>query len=194
MMFLNASAPSSDSDIERLIDWGIANIKPILLVALGALLICAVIYVCFFKKINALLLKHREIIVYLVVGVATTLINFAVHFTLGYLTNMSSLIIVFISWIFAVIFAYITNKLWVFKSKSFKKDVLVHEIISFTAARLFSLGIEEIMFLIFVIWLGFGQGVIKIAAGVVVIILNYIFSKLFIFRKINKIAEGERPV
>ncbi len=194
MIFLNASAPSSDSDIERLIDWGIANIKPILLVSLGALLICAVIYVCFFKKINALLLKHREIIVYLVVGVATTLINFAVHFTLGYLTNMSSLIIVFISWIFAVIFAYITNKLWVFKSKSFKKDVLVHEIISFTAARLFSLGIEEIMFLIFVIWLGFGQGVIKIAAGVVVIILNYIFSKLFIFRKINKLAEGERPV
>lgn len=194
MIFLSSSAPSTDSDIVRLIDWGIANIKLLLFAALGALLLCAIIYLCFFKKINALIKKHREMIVYLVVGVATTLINFAVHFTLEYVTDLDAFLIVFISWIFAVIFAYLTNKLWVFKSRSFKKDVIVHEITSFTLARLFSLVIEEIMFLIFVSWLGFGQGVIKIVAGVVVIILNYIFSKMFIFRRVNKIAEEGKHI
>ena len=92
----------------------------------------------------------------------------------------------FIAWVFAVIFAYIVNKLWVFKSKSFKKDVLVHEIVSFTGARVLSLGIEELIFLIFVTWLAMSQGIIKIVAGVIVVIINYIFSKLLIFKNKNQ--------
>lgn len=177
------AAPADDGGITALINWAIANIVPLSIIAGICLLLCAITYICFFKKINALFKKYREIIVYVIVGGFVTVFNMAIHFTLAYFTTLNELVIVFIAWFFAVIVAYIANKLWVFESKSFKKDVLIHEIITFTGARIFSLGVEELIFLIFVTWLDMSQVIIKIVAGIVVIIMNYIFSKLVIFKK-----------
>lgn len=104
-----------------------------------------------------------------------------------------------ISWIITVIFAYFTNKLWVFQSKSWKPNVVIRELVGFFGARLFSLGVEELG-----LWLmidkmdigrigfeilGFdvnGNLIAKVIMQVVIVILNYIFSKLIIFKKKDK--------
>ncbi len=182
-MILASALNSGKSGISVLVEWALANIIPLCIFAGICLLLCAVIYICFYKKINALIKKYREIIVYVIVGGFVTVFNMVIHFALAYFTPLNELIIVFIAWFFAVIVAYIANKLWVFESKSFKKDVLIHEVVSFTGARVFSLGVEELIFLIFVTWLGMSQVIIKIVAGIIVIIMNYAFSKLFIFKR-----------
>lgn len=97
-----------------------------------------------------------------------------------------------IAWIAAVIFAFVTNKLFVFKSKTKEKRMVVREFTSFIAARLITYGIETgIIYLGLRIHEWFDMGieydawtwVIKVITGVIVIILNYVFSKLIIFKK-----------
>ncbi|MBR6644517.1 MAG: GtrA family protein [Clostridia bacterium] len=183
---LNFLSSTENSVIDTLVDWALDNIGLLAIIAGIGIAVCAVIYLCFYKKINALIKKYREIIVYVIVGGITTVINMVIHIGLVELTKLHELVIVFIAWFFAVIFAYIVNKLWVFQSKSFKKDVLVHEIISFTGARVFSLGVEELIFLTFVTWLNMNQYVIKAVAAIIIIIINYVFSKLVIFKKNDK--------
>ncbi|MCD7875486.1 MAG: GtrA family protein [Cloacibacillus porcorum] len=89
------------------------------------------------------------------------------------------------SWILAVTFAYITNKLFVFESKSFKPEVIKREAASFGAARLFSLGVVA-LWLFVLTYLGVNDKIAKVSGQVFVVILNYIFSKLFIFKKDKK--------
>lgn len=149
------------------------------------------------KMISKLYNKYKEVILYVVFGVLTTLVNFGAFwlFTkiLGenlYLINNA------IAWIIAVIFAYITNKLWVFDSKSFKFKVLIKEFTSFVVARLFSFGVEELGIWLFVDILSFGersfnifnltisgQMIAKVFLAVIVVIMNYFFSKFIIFAK-----------
>ena len=88
-----------------------------------------------------------------------------------------------IAWVAGVIFAFITNKLWVFESKSWKPAVALKEFVSFTGARIFSFVIETLMMFVFVSIMSLDEMLSKLIVGVVVIILNYIFSKLFIFKK-----------
>ena len=183
---LNFLSSTENSGIKTLIDWALDNIGILAIIAAVGLAVCAVIYICFYKTINELFKKYREIIVYVIVGGITTVINMVIHIGLVELTNLHELFIVFIAWFFAVIFAYIMNKLLVFQSKSFEKDVLVHEIVSFTGARVFSLGVEELIFLTFVTWLNMNQYVIKAVAAIIIIIINYVFSKLVIFKKNDK--------
>ena len=152
-----------------------------------------------FKKI-----VNKETVLYVVFGVLTTLVNFVAFklFTMAFDKLVSSQLGVHISnvlaWVLAVAFAYVTNKLFVFESKSWAGRVLAKEIPSFVAARLFSLGVEELGLIIFVNLLHFdskvfriplinfnlsGEMTAKIILAVVVVILNYFFSKLVIFKK-----------
>lgn len=89
----------------------------------------------------------------------------------------------FIAWVASVVFAFITNKLWVFKSKSWKLSVAGKEFTGFVGARVFSFVIETIMMFILVTLLSCHELIAKLIVGVVVIIINYIFSKLLIFKK-----------
>ena len=150
-------------------------------------------------------LINKETITYLIFGVLTTVVNLVVFkvfdmlFTAVTETDLT-LLTNFIAWVFAVVFSYITNKLWVFESKSWKFDVLKKEVPAFAGARIFSLGIEELGLLIFISWLGFdrinldifglfsvgGKMIVKIVLGVVVVVINYIFSKLIIFKNKEK--------
>lgn len=137
-------------------------------------------------------LFNRETASYLVFGVLTTVINYIVFgLILHYFGTESTLIANIIAFIAAVSFAFVTNKLYVFQSRSWKLDVLKRELPSFLGARLFSLGIEElglwICLLLNVDRLGLfsvnGMMIAKLVLAVIVVILNYIFSKFFIFKK-----------
>ncbi len=150
-------------------------------------------------------LINKETVTYLVFGVLTTVVNFAVFkgfdllFTktvevdLVLLTNI-------IAWVVSVAFAFVTNKLFVFESKSWQSSVLRKELPSFVSARLFSLGVEELGLLIFIRWLGFdsfvlevlpnfaigGKMLTKIGLSVIIVVMNYVFSKFVIFNKNGK--------
>lgn len=136
-----------------------------------------------FNKILQLLKKYRVIILYLVFGVLTTLINIATYTFLTKVFNINYLISNIIAWILSVIFAYITNKLYVFESKSFKKSILLKEILSFFAARLFSLGVDMSFMYITIGLLKYNDILMKVLSNIIVIILNYVFSKFIIFKK-----------
>ena len=141
------------------------------------------------SKIIDLYKKYEEIINYLIMGGLTTVVNlivkYALLFTILDATNSLQLqIAVIISWIVACLFAYITNRIIVFKSKSRK---ILKELISFFGARILTLGMEMLIMFIFVTALGLNSNlwvvIWSLVAQVVVIVANYIFSKLFIFKK-----------
>ena len=126
-------------------------------------------------------LINRETIVYLVFGVMTTVVNYII-FWLCRRIFIPVLIANIIAWVGAVIFAFITNKLFVFESKSFRLQQLIPEIIGFVSARVLSFLFEE-GFLAVTYYLGMNEYVAKLIASVVVIIVNYFASKFFIFKK-----------
>lgn len=147
--------------------------------------------------IKKLFNKYKEVISYLVFGVLTTVINL-ICFKIFDVILGSDLYLISntISWVVAVLFAYITNKLWVFESKTWKKNVIVKEIIGFFGARLFSLGVEELGLWITITLchmgkmsfdiLGInisGNMIAKLIMQIIVVILNYVFSKFLIFTK-----------
>ena len=152
------------------------------------------------KIISNLFKKYKELITYVIFGGLTTVVNL-ISFKLFnvILGEEHYLISNVIAWFIAVVFAYVTNKLFVFESRSWEIKIIRKEIISFFAARVFSLGIEELGLWVLVSLLHFdtysitlfgivigGKMIAKIVLAVVVVILNYIFSKLVIFKKKEK--------
>jgi Predicted membrane protein len=127
-------------------------------------------------------LFNRETILYVVFGVLTTAVNYAVYYFCRFL-NVDYKIANVIAWVFAVIFAFITNKLFVFESKSWSPAVMLRELVLFAGARVFSLLIEEGFLLFTVEVLGANDRIMKLIAAVFVVIINYFFSKFFIFKK-----------
>lgn len=124
-----------------------------------------------------------EMISYIVFGVLTTVINIAVFQAANKGLNWSWQAANILAWILAVLFAFITNKLCVFKSKSFQATILLKEFAEFIGARLLSLGVDYacLWLLIDVChWDGLWA---KIVDNVLVVIINYALSKLVIFRK-----------
>ena len=133
-------------------------------------------------KIKELIKKYEEIIKYLIIGVATTALNYIVFAVLVNIANIEMHTSNIIAWFVSVIFAYFTNKLFVFESKSFKFNILGKEILSFGTARIFSLVLEEIILYVFVNLLNMNQLIIKLIANVIVVIINYVLSKFIIFK------------
>lgn len=131
------------------------------------------------KKLWNLILKYREAVTYLFFGGLTTVINIAVYYICA-AVGMSTAIANAIAWILSVLFAYITNRIWVFRSHSSGK-ALMKEFGSFVACRVATGVLDEIIMIVGVDVLGiWGLGV-KVFANILVIILNYVFSKLLIF-------------
>jgi Predicted membrane protein len=128
-----------------------------------------------------------EMLSYLVFGVLTTVINVV---SFGLLRPVISidpywdvLIANAIAWVLSVAFAFITNKLLVFRSKSFEAQIFWRELASFVGARLLSLGVDELGMVLLVNVLVWNDWAAKIVMNVVVVIINYILSKRFIFKK-----------
>lgn len=123
---------------------------------------------------------NRETITYAIAGGLTTLVNFLsyeVLFRIG-LHNLTSN---WMAWVIAVSFAYIVNKWNVFQSKSDTAKMEATKVVKFFGARLITLGVEQLGMYVFVERIGIHRWIIKVSLSVIVIILNYIFSKLFIF-------------
>ena len=124
-------------------------------------------------------LKYRTQIVYLINGGLTTLVNFVVYIAFRYLFGMHELVANTIAWIAAVIYAFITNKVVVFRDK----NNIVKQFIMFAGLRVVSYGFEQISIWLFVTTLGFNDLIVKAIVAVVVVITNYVFSKFIIFKK-----------
>lgn len=88
-----------------------------------------------------------------------------------------------LSWVCAVAFAFVTNKLFVFESKSWEAKVTLRELGAFVGARLFSLLIDEGLMLLFVSVIGMKEMLAKLFVQIIIVILNYVFSKIFVFKK-----------
>ena len=137
------------------------------------------------KKINNLYLKYKHIVNYLFFGVLSTLINLVIYYvlTITILNPKNAIhlqIANIVSWIGAVIFAYITNRKYVFESKN--KNIL-KECTSFFGARIITLFMDIVIMFIGVTLLKQDDKIFKIISQVVVIVSNYIFSKIFVFKK-----------
>ena len=127
--------------------------------------------------------KQSELISYAIFGVATTVVSMVVYGACNSVFEMHYLISNIVSWVIAVAFAYITNKMFVFNTRGMGFAQLKREITLFVSARLASLGIEELGLFILIGLIGWGEILAKLVMQVVVIVLNYIFSKLVIFKK-----------
>lgn len=153
-------------------------------------------------------LLTKEIVTYILFGVLTTVLNLFTFWAFkkifisigweGVLNNLlpegSALYNILssgsdyldancIAWVVGVVFAFVTNKLWVFESKSWRPSVAGREFTGFMGARIFSFVVETLMMFVLVTILSCHELIAKLIVGIVVVILNYIFSKLLIFKK-----------
>ena len=135
------------------------------------------------SKIRDFLSKYRSVITYLIFGVLTTIVNYLVYYPLYNIANFSAAISNGISWLVAVIFAYFTNKSFVFESKRWDREVVIPEFAKFVGGRFASGVAETAVLFVFVDLLDFNGNVWKIITSVLVVILNYIFSKYIVFKK-----------
>ncbi len=126
--------------------------------------------------------KVKEIVWYIFFGVLTTLVNI-ISFYLLDKTGMNVYLNNFIAWFLSVLFAFFTNKIFVFASKSMDKKVIIKEIISFFFFRILSLGIDMAGMYICISIINLGKMLSKVLMNIIVIIANYIFSKIFVFKK-----------
>lgn len=125
--------------------------------------------------------KNREVLAYLVFGVLTTIVS-VVSFQLA-CKVLNYLAANVLSWIIAVTFAFVTNKKYVFKSKTPGWGSFLGQMAGFYAARLFSLGVEELGLFLMIDILAVSRLISKLVLQVVVVVLNYVLSKMFVFKK-----------
>ena len=135
------------------------------------------------QKIRSLLEKYWDIITYLIFGVLTTVVNYMVYLPAYNLLGLSASVSNVLSWIVAVAFAFLTNKPFVFKSHDWSKKTVIPELTKFVSCRIASGAMETVILLITVDMLGWNGNIWKLLTQVLVVILNYVFSKLIVFRK-----------
>ena len=136
------------------------------------------------KKIKELYLKYKEIINYLFFGGCTTIVNFISYYIPARIIGIDEVISNSIAWCISVLFAYVTNKIFVFSSKKENLEGILKEMFSFIFARLFTGALCDIgLFALMINILGINDIVSKITTQILVVILNYVLSKLVIFKK-----------
>lgn len=135
------------------------------------------------QRILCLIRKNKSIIIYAVLGLLTTLVNYLLYFPLFYIAELSAALSNSIAWFFAVLFSFFTNKPFVFQSNDWSFGTLLRELIGFTGCRLLTGVLETVALLICVDVMNLNGFVCKIVVGIVVVILNYISSRIFVFRK-----------
>ena len=138
------------------------------------------------KKIKALLEQYKEIVLYLFFGGLTTLVNIVSYFVCTDIFNIYYLAATAISWALSVAFAYVTNKKFVFKSRYSGLSGTAKEMASFVSSRIASLLAEVISMYFFVQICQIDDNIVKLMNQVLVTVLNYIFSKFWVFRKSGK--------
>ena len=126
---------------------------------------------------------HKEVLLYLLFGGLTTVISIVVFWLFHTEFGLNELAANVVSWVIAVMFSFITNKTWVFRSETNEVKKGLKLMLSFYAGRVVTLLIEEAILWLFISQLRFDSMLVKIAAQVIIIVLNYFLSKLVIFKK-----------
>lgn len=127
--------------------------------------------------------KYRSILIYIIFGVLTTAVNYLVYIPCLNLLGLSASVSNVIAWCVAVLFAFLTNKPFVFESKDWSAKTVVPEFTKFVGTRVASGLFETLILLVTVDLLGWNGNIWKLVTNVIVVILNYIGSKLLVFRK-----------
>ncbi len=135
------------------------------------------------RQLIGLFLKYKEVILYLVFGGLTTLVNIVCYAVCARGFHMGTLVSNGIAWVLSVLFAYVTNKIFVFESKTDSVREAVRELVSFIACRAGTGVLDMAVMYVTVDMLGWYDVLMKILSNIIVIILNFVFSKLVIFRK-----------
>ena len=134
-------------------------------------------------KIRALIAKYWDILSYLFFGVMTTVVNYLIYLPLYNGMGMSATAANAVAWVVAVAFAYLTNKPFVFRSNDWSMKTVVPELTKFVSCRIGSGVLETLIILVTVDILGWNGNIWKLITSVLVVVLNYVASKLFIFKK-----------
>lgn len=141
-----------------------------------------------FEKLISLI--NHEIVSYVFFGLLTTVVSMGSFYIFNqllgtelFLKDKNYLAANVLSWIAAVLFAFVTNKIFVFSSRSWKAAVVWKEFAGFVSARLFSLLVDMGLMYLFISIMGMHEMLAKFIVQIVIVIINYVFSKLFIFQK-----------
>ena len=135
------------------------------------------------KKLTELIRKHWDILSYLFFGGLTTLVNYLVYLPCYNWFGISASVSNAIAWVFAVAFAFLTNKPFVFKSHDWSIKVVLPELTKFLGCRIGSGVLETAILFLTVDLLGWNGNVLKVITSLLVVILNYFGSKLLVFTK-----------
>ena len=135
------------------------------------------------EKILSLIRKHYDVLSYLVFGVLTTVVNYVIYLPCYNLLGLSAVVSNLIAWVVAVAFAYLTNKPFVFRSHDWSARTVIPELTKFVSCRVASGAAESLILLLTVDILHWNGNVWKLITSVLVVVLNYIGSKLLVFRK-----------
>lgn len=134
-------------------------------------------------KGKELIEKHWDVVSYLFFGVCTTIVNYLIYIPCYNVWGLSASVSNMIAWVVAVAFAYLTNKPFVFKSNDWSAAAVIPELTKFIGCRIGSGAAETLILFLTVDLLGWNGNVWKLLTQVMVVVLNYIGSKLLVFRK-----------
>ena len=124
----------------------------------------------------------KELILYTIFGNLTFVISIGSYALFNIAIGINELIANALAWVFAVLFSYVTNKKWVFKAPTPTKTAFFVQMFAFFSGRFMTLIIEEAIIFVFITLLAYPSMWVKLAAQVIVVVLNYVISKLFVFR------------
>lgn len=125
---------------------------------------------------------NKQLIMYALFGILTTLVNITAYFFFVRFISLDFFISNLLAWIISILFAYITNRIYVFKSKASGIRNLMREVFLFIATRLFSGVLDMVALYMFVETLSFKDGVSKLITNIMVIFTNYLFGRLIVFK------------
>ena len=127
--------------------------------------------------------KYKDVIPYAIFGILTTLVNIVSYWFFAHPLKVAVMPSTLIAWFLAVLFAYLTNRKWVFHSTASSLSEIKKEILSFFVCRLATGVLDWVCMFVFVDLLGFYDVIIKVIANILVIVLNYVASKRVIFKR-----------
>ena len=130
--------------------------------------------------------RHEQVLLYLFFGAVTTVISIGVFSLLNIALGVNEHIANLTSWVLAVLVAFLTNRTMVFETETNSAGAFLAQMITFYAGRVATLLVEELIIFVFITTLKFDSFTVKLVAQIIIIILNYVISKLFVFKKPTK--------
>lgn len=127
--------------------------------------------------------KHKAVLLYLLFGGLTTVISIGTFWVGHRVLQLNEHFSNVISWVLAVLFAFLTNRVWVFSAPTNNAKAFWQQLFRFYGGRLTTLAVEELLLFVFITVLKINGMVVKVGAQIAVLILNFVVSKWFVFKK-----------